>query len=146
MRGQDSKNRSSEAFLAISYQRETNRLLAFPAPHHKIAAAEEQGERQREMTATEDPEDRNEADGDSSPAVAAARSGPCVLCLPARNEADEIAGTMLSQLVEMPGCHVEAALVASAAGELIDLVQQRKPRVVCIWLRRWRRLKSRSAC
>ena len=46
--------------------------------------------------------------------------------------ADEIAATMLSQIVELPGCHVDAAPVASTASELIDLVRQRKPRVVCI--------------
>jgi len=93
---------------------------------------QEQGERQQEMPATEGTENGSEADGDSSPAVATNRSGLRVLCLPARNEADQIAGTMLSQLVEMPGCHVEAALVASAASELIDLVQQRNAEVVCI--------------
>jgi predicted PurR-regulated permease PerM/methylmalonyl-CoA mutase cobalamin-binding subunit len=93
---------------------------------------QEQGERRQETLATEDRASRNEADGDARPAVAADQAGLCVLCLSARNEADEIAGMMLSQLVELPGCHVEAVPVASAAGELIALIQQRKPQVVCI--------------
>ena len=93
---------------------------------------QEQGERRQEMPATEGAENRNEADGSSSPAMAIDRAGPCVLCLPARHEADEIAGTMLSQLVEMPGCRVETASVPSTASELIDLVRQRNPQVVCV--------------
>jgi predicted PurR-regulated permease PerM len=91
-----------------------------------------QGERRQEMPASEDIEDPNEVDNHSGRAVAPERSGLCVLCLPARNEADEIAGTMLSQLVEWPDCHAEAAPVASAARELIDLVRQRNAKVVCI--------------
>jgi hypothetical protein len=39
---------------------------------------------------------------------------------------------MLAQLMELPGCRVEAAPVASSPGELIDLVRKLKPRVVCI--------------
>jgi hypothetical protein len=93
---------------------------------------QQQGERQPDMPATAGTECRNEADGLSVPAIATNQSELCVLCLPARTEADEIAGTMLSQLVELPGCHFEAAVVASAARELIDLVQQRNPEVVCI--------------
>jgi hypothetical protein len=91
---------------------------------------QEQGQRQQEMPAAEGPE--NEADGECRPEATTNRSGLCVLCLPARTEADEIAGTMLSQLVELPGCHGEATLVASAARELIALVQQRHAQVVCI--------------
>ena len=84
------------------------------------------------MPATEGTENRNEADGDSSPAVATYRSGLSILCLPARTEADEIAGMMLSQLVQMRGCLVQIVPVASAASELVDLVQQLHADVVCI--------------
>jgi predicted PurR-regulated permease PerM len=93
---------------------------------------QDQGERRPEAPATESTENKNEADGDSAGAIESHRSGLCVLCLPARTEADEIAGTMLAQLFDLPGCSVEAAPVASSASELIDLVRQLKPRVVCI--------------
>ncbi|MFO7901274.1 MAG: AI-2E family transporter [Pirellulaceae bacterium] len=93
---------------------------------------QEQGERRQEVLTTERAENPNEPDGGGSPSIAAEPPGPCVLCLPARHEADEIAATMLAQVVEMPGCRVESARVASGAGQLIDLVQQREPRVVCI--------------
>jgi methylmalonyl-CoA mutase cobalamin-binding subunit len=93
---------------------------------------QEQGERRQETPATEDSENRNEADVDASPAVAADPAGLCVLCLPARSEADGIAATMLSQVVELPSCHVEVGPVASSASQLIALVRQRKPQVICI--------------
>lgn len=93
---------------------------------------QEQGERRQETLATEAAENAGDADEDSRRAVGTDRPGLRILCLPARSEADEIAATMLSQSVEIPGCHVEVAPVASAAGELIDLVRQRNPDVVCI--------------
>ncbi len=57
---------------------------------------------------------------------------PCILCLPARDEADEIAGMMLAQLLATGECRVQSASFAAAAGELIDLVERHKPDVVCI--------------
>ncbi len=93
---------------------------------------QDQGERHLETLATEGTESENAADGDSGGATAPHESGLCVLCLPARTEADEIAGTMLAQLFDSPGCPVKAAPVASSPSELIDLVWQLKPRVVCI--------------
>jgi predicted PurR-regulated permease PerM len=93
---------------------------------------QDQGERRPETPATESTESENEADGDSGGAIDPRRTGLCVLCLPARTEADEIAGAMLAQLLDLPGCRVEVAPVASSASELIDLVRQLKPRVVCI--------------
>ena len=90
---------------------------------------EERGDRQQEIEGTQN---RKEADGDSSPVIATNLSLLCILCLPARTEADEIAGMMLSQLVEMKGCLVQIVPVASAASELGDLVQQLHADVVCI--------------
>lgn len=90
---------------------------------------QEQGERLQELPAVE------EATGEEGERRSADASNPpelCVLCLPARSEADEIPGTMLSQVLDIPGCRVEAVPLAPAASELIDLVQQRKPQVVCI--------------
>ena len=49
-----------------------------------------------------------------------------------RDEADEIAGTMLSQLSAMRGCVVEAVSVTSLASEMVELVEDRKADVVCI--------------
>jgi predicted PurR-regulated permease PerM len=93
---------------------------------------QDQGERRPETPAAERTENEDEADGDSGGAVEPQGSGLCVLCLPARTEADEIAGTMLAQLMELPGCRVEAAPVASSPGELIDLVRKLKPQLVCV--------------
>ena len=90
---------------------------------------EERGERQQEI---EGAQSGKEADGDASAAIAANPPPLCILCLPARTEADEIAGMMLLQLVEMSGCLVQIGSVASAASELVDLVKQLHADVVCI--------------
>jgi predicted PurR-regulated permease PerM len=55
-----------------------------------------------------------------------------ILCLPARSEADEIASLLLMQVLEGSGCLVHAVLVTSLASEMVDLVEQRQPDVVCI--------------
>jgi hypothetical protein len=93
---------------------------------------QERGERQQELQAAEGSESQLEPDSDSSPANATDRSGLGVLCLPARHEADEIAGMMLSQLAEPKRWLVQAVPVASVASELVDLVRQRNVDVVCI--------------
>ncbi|MGD0899583.1 MAG: AI-2E family transporter [Thermoguttaceae bacterium] len=59
-------------------------------------------------------------------------SRPCILSLPARDEADEIAGMMLAQLLATGECLVQSVSFTTAAGELVDLVESRKPDVVCI--------------
>ena len=57
---------------------------------------------------------------------------PCILCLPARDEADEIAGMMLAQLLATGECLVQSVAFTVAAGEVTDLLQNRTPAVVCI--------------
>ncbi len=79
----------------------------------------ERGEGQQEAQAKEGIEDGN------SPR-------PCILCLPARDEADEIAAMMLAQLLGTNECLVQSVSFTTAAGELVDIVERRKPDVVCI--------------
>jgi len=57
---------------------------------------------------------------------------PCILCLPARDEADEIAGRMLAQLLATGECLVQSVLFTATAREVADLLQRRTPDVVCI--------------
>ena len=56
----------------------------------------------------------------------------CILCLPAHDEADEIAGLMLAQLLETRECLVHVVSVAAFVSEMGDLVAQHKADVVCI--------------
>lgn len=93
---------------------------------------QDQGERQQEIQAKEDAADAPEIDGDSSRAAGATSSRPCILCLPARSEADEIAATMLAQVMETRDCHARAVSVKSLAGEMVDLVDQRTADVICL--------------
>ena len=57
---------------------------------------------------------------------------PFILCLPARDEADEIAGMMLAQLLATGECLVQSVAFTAAASTVIDLVARRKPDAVCI--------------
>jgi hypothetical protein len=55
-----------------------------------------------------------------------------VLCLPARDEADELVAEMLAQVVRRAGARGEAASVTSLSSEMTALVEQRDADIVCI--------------
>ncbi len=93
---------------------------------------EELGERQQELKLQEDKNDTRKICADSSLVNATDSSRLCILCLPARDAADEIAGMMLAQVLEMTGCLVQAVSVTALVSEMVDLVEQRKADVVCI--------------
>jgi hypothetical protein len=93
---------------------------------------EELGERQQDIQAKEAAKATKGPKGNSDVLVPSNASSLCVLCLPARDEADEIAGRMLAQLLAVKGCVVEAVSVTALASEMVDLVEQRKADVVCI--------------
>jgi len=57
---------------------------------------------------------------------------PCILCLPARDEADEIAAMMLGQLLATGECLVQSVSFTTSVSEVVDLVRKRTPDVVCI--------------
>ena len=70
-------------------------------------------------------EDSSLVDSSSSPRL-------CILSLPARSEADEIAALMLAQVLETRQCVVQAISVTSLVSEMLDLVEQRKVDIVCV--------------
>jgi len=51
--------------------------------------------------------------------------------LPARDEADEIVGTMLAQVLERAG-HRAQCISLDTAGEMLAQIREEKPDVVCI--------------
>ena len=55
-----------------------------------------------------------------------------IVCLPARDEADEIAGVMLGQLLAAQGVHLVLVSVQSLAGEMLAQVADEAPAVVCV--------------
>jgi predicted PurR-regulated permease PerM len=57
---------------------------------------------------------------------------PCILCLPARDEADEIAGMMLGQLLAAGEYLVQSVPFTAVAGDVTDLLERRTPDVICI--------------
>ena len=55
-----------------------------------------------------------------------------VLCLPARREADEIAGHMLTQLLRLKGVSVKLIFAPVLAPEILEFIKQAKPALACI--------------
>jgi hypothetical protein len=55
-----------------------------------------------------------------------------VLCLPAHDEADEIAGLMLAQLLERRGFHAKVAGAATLTGEMPDLIEKANAEIVIV--------------
>jgi predicted PurR-regulated permease PerM len=57
---------------------------------------------------------------------------PRVLCIPARNEADEIAGTMLAQLLDRRGVAVKTLSAVAFTAEKAELVKNENVSLICI--------------
>ena len=93
---------------------------------------EELGERQQELQLKEAAKDTSAICANARPVNSTDVPGPCILCLPAHDAADEIAGMMLAQVMKMAGCLVQTIPVTALVGEMVDLVEQRKAAVVCI--------------
>ncbi len=71
----------------------------------------------REWDETQQETQTNKGVAESSPPAA------FVVCLAARNEADEIAGMMLAQLLANGACLVQSMSFTATAGELVDLFE-----------------------
>ena len=54
------------------------------------------------------------------------------ICFPARDEADEIAGTMLGQVLGASGAEMQTVSVDSLAGEMLEMIERRNIEVICI--------------
>jgi predicted PurR-regulated permease PerM len=55
-----------------------------------------------------------------------------VLCLPSRDEVDEIVAIMLSQLLQARGYCVSTPTAAMLASEMVEMVEQKKIDVICV--------------
>ncbi len=61
-----------------------------------------------------------------------AQAGSVVLCLPARDKADELAAVMFAQLLRATGVAAEAGSAHALAGEVVTRVEETAPALVCI--------------
>ena len=89
---------------------------------------EEIGEKPRKVP----PADKDAA---TPPQPAAQTSNPydrCILCLPARDPADEIVAMMLTQVLEREGYCAEYVSVEKLASEYVELVEKKNVQVVMI--------------
>jgi predicted PurR-regulated permease PerM/methylmalonyl-CoA mutase cobalamin-binding subunit len=96
---------------------------------------QDRGERRQEIQARQEgdqPTPAPEADEDFPLAARTDSPRLCILCLPARSDADEVAALLLAQILESSDCLVQALPATSTVGEIFDLVERRQPDVVCI--------------
>jgi predicted PurR-regulated permease PerM len=91
---------------------------------------EDVGERAEGLVAGENSSRKGAEEHNGAPNSAEDKSE--VLCIPARDEADEIAAVMLEQLLRKRGISARVLSCAGLLGECVQEVERRKPRVVCI--------------
>ncbi|HEU5125907.1 MAG TPA: AI-2E family transporter [Verrucomicrobiae bacterium] len=92
---------------------------------------EEFGERAAELLATQSPSQSQGSSAQTRSVVPVTDPGSCVLCMPARDEADEIGALMLAQLLNATGIPAKS-ISASLASERLEEVAHREIRLVCI--------------
>jgi predicted PurR-regulated permease PerM len=86
---------------------------------------EEIGEKPRKVSESDE--------GGAEPAAAAgATYEGCILCLPARDQADEIGAMMMAQVLEREGYCAEYASVDKLASEYLEIVEKKGVQVVVI--------------
>ncbi|HTL56148.1 MAG TPA: AI-2E family transporter [Candidatus Limnocylindrales bacterium] len=66
------------------------------------------------------------------PEIPAADAPPEVICIPARDEADEVAAAMLVQLLQIRGVPARTLTAGMLVGELLESVNHQQPPVVCV--------------
>ncbi len=94
---------------------------------------QDQSERQQELLATRETADSPVAGGDPTCIDKISASRLSILCLPARNQVDEIAAMMLAQVLESGDCRAQAIAVTALGGEMVDIVDQcTAADVICI--------------
>jgi predicted PurR-regulated permease PerM len=90
------------------------------------------GESQRTEPSPIKIEAADEANAGSASVVPIGSLKPCILCMPARTEADEIAGMMLAQLLRADECTVQSVSITAEASEIVDFVEKHEAVVICI--------------
>jgi hypothetical protein len=69
---------------------------------------------------------------EARPAAREIPPDPHIVCIPARDEADELASVMLAQLLTKRGVAAEFLKVGCLAGECLEEVGRRQPKVACV--------------
>ena len=70
--------------------------------------------------------------GESAAGIVIPAPKPCILCLPARTEADEIAGMMLAQVFKAEQWTVHSVPITAQASAIADFVEKHEAVVICI--------------
>jgi hypothetical protein len=90
------------------------------------------GESQRAPPSPIETEPADKTEGVSTSIVPVSSPKPCILCLPARTEADEIAAMMLTQLLTADDWTAQSVAITAQANEIVDYVEEHEAVVICI--------------
>jgi hypothetical protein len=94
---------------------------------------DELGDKSKEPPAVEEQKAQSDLAVLSAPKIRVEHPGhvTSVICIPARDEADEIVGIMLTQLLERAGYQAQAISIGTTA-EMLAQVKEAAPDIVCI--------------
>jgi predicted PurR-regulated permease PerM len=94
---------------------------------------DELGDKSKEPATAEVPRAQSDLAELSAPKIRVAPPShvTSVVCIPARDEADEIVGVMLTQLLERAGYHAQAIPIGTTA-DMLAQVKEAAPDIVCI--------------
>ena len=95
---------------------------------------EDLGERSDELAAGNNSKNREENKDVQAAAKVSLDPEPSVYCIPARDEADEIAALMLAQLLAKRGVNAKALSCTALAGECLAQVEKGQAKIACIAL------------
>ena len=73
-----------------------------------------------------------QANGNGAPATQSDLAHHSIICLPARDDADELAALMLAQLLEARGLSAQAASAKSLASEMLEQVEEQNAGIMCV--------------
>jgi predicted PurR-regulated permease PerM len=92
---------------------------------------EELGDRTNEEAAQARQELSEESRGEDGMAARAPRPSRDIVCVPTRDDADEIVGTMLAQVLEQAGHRAQCIPIGSVV-EMMASIDEAKPEIICI--------------
>lgn len=137
-----------QAWLVVQSERERHTLhevydlvvmpaLSMAERDRQLGALDEKAESRIEETMKllleEAGEPHSGSEAVTEPAATPASAGSTrVLCLPARGSADALAATMLRQVLERDGMHVEVSSTAELSAETLDRLGSESVDIVCI--------------
>jgi predicted PurR-regulated permease PerM len=104
----------------------------YGAVRERVDVLGEQEAEKRKIEAGDTKAEKDAEAGKNTEGLVTASGRERVLCLPARDEGDEIAALMFVQVLQLSGVEAEALSVTALASEMIERVAQQQAALVCV--------------